>query len=76
MTDTVYKKFVQRWEEVMDLPPQTLGPLTPLYKFMTRYLKVRPMPFLLAASLLLIGGVYYLIGSAVILLASILQRGF
>ncbi|KKU80761.1 hypothetical protein A2875_04885 [Candidatus Gottesmanbacteria bacterium RIFCSPHIGHO2_01_FULL_46_14] len=76
MTDSVYKKFVQRWEDVMELPPTSLGPLTPLYKTLTRRLKVMPFPSLVIVSLLCVIGVYMLFGSAITLLASLLQRGF
>ena len=76
MTDALYKKFIHRWEEVMDLPPTSLGPLTGVYKLLTRRLKVMPLPALLAVSAGVIVGVYYLIGAAVTHIASILQRGF
>jgi len=76
MTDILYKKFVERWEEVMELPPTTLGPLTPLYKFMTRHLKVMPLPALVIISFVCVALVYFLFGSTVTFLVSILQRGF
>jgi hypothetical protein len=76
MTDTTYRKFVKRWEEVMDLPPQNVGPLTPYYKALVRRLKVMPWPALVLCSLILVIGLYLLIGSAITLLVSILQRGF
>lgn len=76
MTDVLYKKFIKRWEEVMDLPPQTLGPLTPLYKLVTKHLKVMPISALLVVSLVCVVGIYILYGSTITLLVSILQRGF
>jgi hypothetical protein len=76
MTDTTYKKFVKRWEEVTDLPPQTVGPLTPYYKKLVRRLKVMPWPALVVGSLCVVIGIYLLIGSAVSVIVSILQRGF
>ncbi len=76
MPDTTYRKFVARWEEVIDLPPQTLGPLTPLYKAFMRRLKVMPWPLLVGLSLMTIVGLYLLIGSTITLLVSLLQRGF
>lgn len=76
MTDALYKKFVKRWEEVMDLPPQTLGSFTPFYKFVTRYLKVMPWPLLVALSTGLVVSMYYLLGSTITIVASLLQRGF
>lgn len=76
MTDTTYKKFVARWLEVTELPPQTLGPLTPAYKWLVRRLKVMPWPMLVVVSLVTVVGLYLLLGSAVTLLVSILQKGF
>lgn len=76
MNDTVYKKFVKRWEEVTELPPQTLGPLTPWYKFAVCRLKVMPWPALVLVSAVAIVGMYLLIGSGIVLLVTILQRGF
>ena len=76
MKSTTYQKFVHRWEEVTDLPPQTVGPLTPLYKAVTRRLKVMPWPLLVVCALLVVIGLYLFIGSAVTLIVSILQRGF
>ena len=75
MTDTTYKKFVKRWEEVTDLPPQTVGPLTPFYKAFAKRLKVMPWPLLVVLSALVVLGLYLLLGSAVTLLVSLLQRG-
>ena len=76
MTDTLYNKFVKRWEEVTDLPPQTVGPLTPYYKKIATKLKVMPWPLLVIGSLLLVVCLYLLIGSAITLLVSLLQKGF
>jgi hypothetical protein len=76
MTDTLYNKFVKRWEEVTDLPPQSVGPLTPYYKKVVTKLKIMPWPLLVVGSLLLVICLYLLIGSAITLLVSLLQRGF
>jgi len=76
MTDALYHKFVKRWEEVTDLPPQTVGPLTPYYKDAVRRLKVMPWPVLVLAAVLVVAGIYFLIGSAITILTSILQKGF
>ena len=76
MRDVTYKKFVRRWEEVMDLPPQTLGPFTKPYKKLTRRLKVMPWPWLILVSILIVVGLYVLVGSAITLLVTLLQRGF
>lgn len=76
MPDHLYKKFVKRWEEVTDLPPQTLGPLTPYYKTIVKRLKVMPWLSLVVISLAVVVGLYLLMGGAITFLVSILQKGF
>lgn len=76
MVNSTYQKFVKRWEEVTDLPPQTVGPFTPFYKALVRRIKVMPWPALVLCSFVLVIGLYLLLGSAVTLLVSLLQRGF
>ncbi len=68
--------FIRRWQETTDIPPQTIGPFTPYYKELTKRLKVMPLPILIAISLILVGGMLYLIGPAITSYASLLQRGF
>lgn len=76
MRTGTYQKFVKRWEEVTDLPPQTVGPFTPYYKVITRRLKVMPWPLLVISSLFIVVSLYLILGSAITLLVSLLQRGF
>lgn len=76
MSDTTYQKFVKRWEEVTDIPPQTLGPLTGIYKQITKRLKVMPWPWFVAASIGFVLALYVLIGSTITILTSLLQGGF
>ncbi|MCX6791743.1 MAG: hypothetical protein NT149_01765 [Candidatus Gottesmanbacteria bacterium] len=76
MVNTTYQKFVKRWEEVTDLPPQTVGPFTPFYKAIVRRIKVMPWPALVFCSLVVVIGLYLLIGSAITLVVSLLQKGF
>lgn len=76
MTDALYHKFVKRWEEVTELPTQRMGPLTPYYKAAVKRLKVMPWPVLVIAAIAMVVGIYLLIGSAIVILTSILQRGF
>ena len=76
MTDTSYQKFVKRWQEVTEIPPQNIGFLTPIYKKVVKHLKAMPWPHYVFVSLLVAVGLYFLAGSAIVLLASILQRGF
>ncbi len=72
----MYRRFVKRWEEVVDLPVQTVGPFTSLYKILVKRLKVMPLAALIVCSLLLVVGLYLLFGSAITILTSILQKGF
>ncbi len=76
MSDRTYQNFVQRWEKVIDLPVQTLGPLTPVYKACVRLLKVMPWPYFVLLSVAVVVGLYVMIGSAITILVTILQRGF
>jgi len=76
MSNTVYQQFVKRWEEVTDLPPQSVGPLTPVYKRLTKHLKVMPWPVLVVVSICIVVGVFLLVGSTVTFIVSLLQRGF
>jgi len=73
---TTYQKFLKHWEEVIDLPTQSLGPVTPYYKMVTRHLKVMPWPLFVLGSTLIVVGLYYLLGPSIVRLVSILQRGF
>ncbi|OGG09497.1 hypothetical protein A2154_02250 [Candidatus Gottesmanbacteria bacterium RBG_16_43_7] len=74
--DPTYQKFVRRWQEVSDLPVQSLGPLTPLYKLVTKRLKVMPWPVLLLIGVISVLGLYLILGTSVVRITSILQRGF
>jgi len=76
MTDATYKKFVKRWEEVTDLPPQTFGPATPYYKKFVARLKVMPWGILVLGSIVVVIGLYILLGTAITVIVSILQKGF
>lgn len=76
MTHTTYTKFFRRWEEVTNLPPQTAGPFTGMYKRLTKRFKVMPWPWFAAASVVFAVGVYLALGPAVSFLVTTLQRGF
>ena len=75
MTTDTYRRFVKRGEEVTDLPPQTVGPLTPYYKALTRHLKVMPWPLLVLGAVCMVVGLYVILGSAITLVVSLLQKG-
>lgn len=74
--DPVYERFRERWKETTDLPPQTVGPLTPLYKRVTSRLKIMPWPFLVVGAAVIVVGLFILFGPLVVKLTSLLQRGF
>ena len=76
MADITYQKFVKRWEEVVEIPPQSLGPLTKVYKLVTKRLKIMPWPWFVAGSFCIAAALYIMFGSAVSVIASLLQRGF
>lgn len=69
-----YAKFLNRFEEVLDLPPQRIGFLTPVYKSIVKNLKVMPWPWFLLLSLIFVVGAYTITGSAITLLVTMLQR--
>jgi len=68
--------FLDRWKETTDIPMQTVGPLTPYYKEVTKRLKVMPIPVLIAVSIIIVGSLIYLFDSSITKLVSLLQRGF
>jgi hypothetical protein len=76
MGDLLYEKFVKHWERVTEVPPQTIGPFTPVYKEITKRLKVMPWLPIIFVSILAVGGLYLLVGPAVSGIVTLLQRGF
>jgi hypothetical protein len=76
MTDLLYEKLVKRFEEVTSLPPQQVGPLTPIYKEVTKRLKVMPWFTIGLVSILVVFALYVVFGSSITFLVSSLQRGF
>lgn len=71
-----YNKLVARWKETTELPPQTVGPLTGLYKRTTHWLKTMPLATLIGVSIVLVFALVVLLGPSVTSLVSLLQRGF
>lgn len=69
-------KLRQKQLEVSFLPPQEIGPLTPLYKDFIGFLKVRPWRLVLALSFLLVLGLKIISGDFIIKLVNLLQAGF
>lgn len=76
MTDSLYDRFVTQWEKVTELPPQSVGPLTPVYKRTVRFFKVDPWRILLPVSLLIASGVALILEVTAVQIANLLQRGF
>jgi len=76
MTDAFYQRFQKKWDEVTELPPQTVGPFTPYYKMVTKRLKVMPLPLLFILSVVCVVGLFFLLGSAITRIVSLLQKGF
>lgn len=71
-----YNKFVARWKETTELAPQSVGPLTGIYKQATHRLKTMPIPTLIVVSLVLVGSIAILLSPLLVSLVTILQRGF
>lgn len=76
MKDRLFDRLQKKWNETMELPPQTVGPFTPYYKMVTRRLKVMPFPVLVLCSIVCICFLFFLFGSGITFLTSLLQRGF
>lgn len=75
-SDKTYDLLVAKMNELAVVPPQELGPLTPVYKKTTSFFKNQPVKitFLLAAFFSLF--MYLLLGARLVRLVSILQFGF
>jgi len=76
MKSTLFGQVVKRWEEVTDLPPQTVGPFTPYYKMVTKRLKVMPWIFFAIGGVGIAITLYVLFGSSLSVIVTLLQRGF
>lgn len=76
MSKANYHKFVSRWKETMELPPQTVGPFTGLYKSITHRLKTMPIPTLVIISALLVTILVLWLGPSVTTIVTLLQKGF
>lgn len=71
-----YQLLVAKMREVSVVPPQTIGPFTNTYKRIVPFFKFSPWR---SAALVSFAGtaiLYFLLGGALIKLASILQFGF
>lgn len=73
--DPLYQKLVEKWEEVTIVSPQTVGPLTPLYKRAVPYFKVAPWKMLVPLAFVLTVFLALLLQVTAVEIASFLQRG-
>lgn len=76
MSKADYHRFVSRWKETMELPPQTVGPFTGLYKRVTHRLKTMPIPTLVIISALLVIVLLMWLGPSIVTIVTLLQMGF
>ena len=78
MKDTFSHNLDREFDRIFAVPPNDLGNtrLTFFYKFFTRPLKQMPFLYILPLSFLTAVFLYYLFGSLLIKLVSILQYGF
>lgn len=74
--DKFYQTLVSKMNEVAQVAPQTIGPLTPFYKKIVPQFKFYPWKSGIVLSVLGATFLYLLFGSALVKLASILQFGF
>ncbi len=74
--DMLLQKLEERWREVTELPPQAVGPFTPMYKWCVKRLKIMPWPALVMSSAIMVLLLFAIFGSAVTFLVNLLQRGF
>lgn len=76
MSDKVFDHIVSRWEQIIELEPQNVGPFTPLYKIITKRLKVMPWALLMGMSIVIVVLLFFFFGSSIIYIVETLQRGF
>lgn len=76
MSKFKYNAFVAKWKETTELPPQTVGPFTGVYKWVTHWVKIMPMPVLMGLSVVFVVGIIVFFGPSIVSLVTILQRGF
>lgn len=74
--DKFYPILVSKMNQLAAVPPQTVGPFTPLYKKLTSQFKVFPFKSLLLVSFLSVIFAYLIFGHRLVKLASLLQFGF
>lgn len=76
MISGLYTKFIAKWSEVTELPPQTVGPLTPLYKRAVPYFKIDPWRVIIPVALVFITVTVIILRGTAAEITSVLQLGF
>jgi len=71
-----YQALIEKMHEVATIPPQRVGPLTPLYKRIIPSVKFYPWRIAILASIAATIFLYLLFGVKLVKLASLLQFGF
>lgn len=74
--DQLYKRLKERMSSVSVVPPQEVGPFTPLWKVATHFFKTSPLKVFFTTGFVSSIILWFLIGSALVKLVSILQYGF
>lgn len=74
--DPIFLKLQDRLSEVSVVSSQTLGPLTPLYKKTTSWVKTWPLRVLIPLAFLAGIVCEVILGERIIKLVSLLQHGF
>lgn len=74
--DKTYQLLVNKMHEVAIVPPQELGPFTIFYKRTTSYFKNSLWKTTGIVSFILSLFLYFLLGSSIVKLVSVLQFGF
>ena len=73
---SLYRNFVKRRDEVTEIPTQTVGPLTPIYKRAVPYFKIAPWRILMPTAFLLAVIGALLLEVTAVQVATLLQQGF
>jgi hypothetical protein len=76
MTDKTFDNIMTKWQQIVDLPPQDLGPFTGVFKIFSGKLKVMPWTLFLMGSFLLVMLLFFFFGPQIIYIVETLQRGF
>ncbi|RJR15725.1 hypothetical protein C4579_01450 [Candidatus Microgenomates bacterium] len=74
--EKLFTNFYRRWEEVTEVAPQTMGPLTPLYKKVIPVFKTAPWRIIVPVSFLVVMMIALLHEVTAADIASLLQAGF